>query len=103
MIKVTIRRNIANPPAGKRLEIDPRKESFANFLEKCSSSIGIRGKRLYDSSGANITAMDELVPNDVYYLSEVIKNSFIQSIFANICDCINKIFYDNREGCPSKQ
>jgi hypothetical protein len=73
MIKVTIRRNMANPPPGKRVEIDPQHDTFTNLLDKCSLTLGVKGKKLFDSNGHNITMMHEITPNDVYYLTEVRK------------------------------
>lgn len=71
MIKVTIRKNVVNPPQGRRLEVYPEFDTFTSFLNKCSAELAIRAKRIYDSQGAQISMLPELIPNEIYYISEV--------------------------------
>jgi len=64
-------KNEAGNPQGKRVQLDPRRESVDEFLLKCSSKLGIKARKIFDQEGAAIDELDILRDEDVLYISQV--------------------------------
>lgn len=89
MIKVTVRRNVANPPPGKRVEVSLQDDTFTTFLNKCSLELSISARKVFDSSGTLINMLPDIANNEIYYVSEVHFNFIViyhlgRSICANL-------------------
>jgi hypothetical protein len=72
MLKIAVRMNMVKPPPGKKVEVDLTQDTFLTFLNKCSQTMGVNAKKVFDIHGMQITKLAELVNQDAYYVSEVI-------------------------------
>ncbi len=70
MIRVTATRNAAEPPLGKKVQFNPEKDSFDDFLLKCSNKLGFKAKKIFDSEGSVLERIGHLRNDDVVYVSE---------------------------------
>lgn len=71
MIRVTVRQNLAKPLPGKRVEVDPEKETFTIFKEKCTEVLGFKAETVYNLYGQKINMLADIQNNEVYYISSV--------------------------------
>ncbi|CDW78930.1 small gtpase [Stylonychia lemnae] len=62
--------NSVKPQPGKRIDLDPEKETFQDFKDKCSEQLGITSKRIFNVQGMQINMLPDLINNEIYYVTE---------------------------------
>lgn len=68
-VMFTIYRNLKKPGEGKNISIE-RSASFSQLLQRCSEKLGVKAKRIFRSTGEELTDVKMINEDDVLYVSE---------------------------------